>query len=183
MSGIILFLLGFNKNKMEWFMSKTLVAYFSATGNTARVAKKIAEYADADLFDIKPLKPYTAADLDWTDKGSRSTLEMNDKTCRPEIADKVEDIGQYKTIFLGFPVWWYEAPRIIFTFLESYDFAGKVMIPFVTSGSSGLGNIPQILEKACPDAHWQKGIRFPAGVEDMEIKAWVREHTEWKLKH
>ena len=111
-------------------MSKTLVAYFSASGVTARAAKEIADAVGADLYEIAPAQPYTAADLDWTDKKSRSTAEMNDPGCRPEIAGTVEDMDQYDTVFVGFPVWWYVEPRIVDTFLESYDFSGKTLIPF-----------------------------------------------------
>lgn len=161
-------------------MSKTLVACFSATGATAAVAKIIATMTGADNFEIKPAKPYTQADLDWNDKNSRTTLEQNDVDCRPVIADKVADMGEYQTIFLGFPIWWYGAPKIILTFLESYDFSGKIMIPFVTSGSSGLGNIPTQLRQVCPEANWQPGKRFPAGAGKQEIESWVNEHTGWK---
>lgn len=161
-------------------MSDTLVACFSATGTTASIGKSIAAAAQADFFPIEPVKPYTPADLDWNDKGSRSTLEMNDKSSRPAIAGRVSDMGQYKTIFLGFPIWWYAPPRIIDTFLESYDFSGKIIIPFVTSGSSGLGKIPAILQELCPAAHWLAGKRFAANASKAEIEAWVKEHTGWK---
>ena len=112
-------------------MKKILVAYFSASGETAKLAKTIAGDVGGDLFEIVPTVPYTAADLDWMDKGSRSTVEMNDDNSRPAIADKVADMAQYDTVFVGFPIWWYQAPRIIETFLESYDFAGKTMIPLL----------------------------------------------------
>ena len=133
-------------------MSKTLVAYFSASGVTAKVARQLAAVADADLFEIKPVDPYTAADLDWTDKNSRSTIEMKDPSSRPSIAEKCENMGEYDTVFVGFPVWWYVEPTIIDTFLESYDFTGKTVIPFATSGGSGLGktadNFRKVLGKA-----------------------------------
>lgn len=161
-------------------MNKTLVAYFSATGVTARIAAIIAEIAKSDIFEIRPVEPYTNHDLDWNDKTSRSTLEMNDKNCRPGIANKIADMGEYKTIFLGFPIWWYTTPRIIETFLESYNFAGKILIPFVTSGGSGLGNIPRTLEQICPAGHWLPGIRFAANADREEIAAFVKEHTDWK---
>ena len=121
-------------------MSKKLVAYFSASGVTANVAKTLAEAADADLYEIKPEVPYTKADLDWRDKNSRSTVEMKDKAFRPAIADKDASIADYDVIFVGFPIWWYVAPTIINTFLESYDFSGKTIILFATSGGSGFGN-------------------------------------------
>ena len=120
-------------------MSKKLVAYFSASGVTANVAKLLAEAANADLFEIKPEVPYTSADLDWQDKNSRSSVEMRDKSSRPAIAESNAKIEEYDVIFVGFPIWWYVAPTIINTFLESYDFAGKTIILFATSGSSGFG--------------------------------------------
>ncbi len=120
-------------------MGKTLVAYFSASGTTARVAKELAQAADADLYEIKPAVPYTKDDLNWMDKKSRSSVEMNDKSSRPAIADTDAEISQYETIFLGFPIWWYVAPTIVNSFLESYDFSGKRIILFATSGGSGFG--------------------------------------------
>lgn len=161
-------------------MSAILVAYFSATGVTAAIARTLAETADADLFDIRPVTPYSRADLDWNDRESRTSLEMNDEKSRPVMAEKVKDMGQYRLIFLGFPIWWYAPPRIINTFLESYNFTGKTMIPFVTSGSSGLGRIPQILEHLCPGAHWLPGRRFAAAADTSEIEAWAREHIDWQ---
>ena len=118
---------------------KTLVAYFSASGQTAKLAKTLAGVTGGDLFEIAPETAYTAADLDWMDKKSRSTIEMKDPKSRPAIAGKVADMAQYDTVFVGFPIWWYQAPRIIETFLESYDFSGKTVIPFATSGGSGMG--------------------------------------------
>ena len=129
-------------------MSRTLVAYFSASGVTARLAETIAKAAGADLYEIVPKVPYTAANLNWNNSSSRSSVEMNDKASRPEIAEEVENMGQYDTVFVGFPIWWYEAPRIIHTFLESYDFSGKTVIPFATSGGSGMGKTSDILQKA-----------------------------------
>lgn len=120
-------------------MEKTLVAYFSASGTTARAAKELAQAAGADLYEIKPAVPYTKDDLNWMDKQSRSSVEMNDKSSRPAIADRDAEISQYDTIFLGFPIWWYVAPTIVNSFLESYDFSGKRIILFATSGGSGFG--------------------------------------------
>ncbi len=120
-------------------MGKTLVAYFSASGTTAHVAKELAQAAGADLYEIKPAVPYTKDDLNWMDKKSRSSVEMNDKSGRPAIADSNAGISQYDTIFLGFPIWWYVAPTIVNSFLESYDFSGKRIILFATSGGSGFG--------------------------------------------
>lgn len=127
-------------------MSKKLVAYFSASGITAGVAKKLAKEANADIYEIKPAVPYTKADLNWQDKNSRSSIEMSDHNSRPEIADKKADISKYDTIYLGFPIWWYIAPTIINTFLESYDFSGKKIILFATSGGSGFGKTVQNLQ-------------------------------------
>ncbi len=120
-------------------MGKTLVAYFSAGGTTARVAKELAQAAGADLYEIKPAVPYTKDDLNWNDKRSRSSVEMSDKSSRPAIADSNAEISRYDTIFLGFPIWWYVAPTIVNSFLESYDFSGKRIILFATSGGSGFG--------------------------------------------
>ena len=120
-------------------MSKKLVAYFSASGVTAKLAKRLADAVDADIFEIKPEKPYTTADLDWTNKKSRSSVEMSDKSFRPAVAEKLDNIADYDTIYVGFPIWWYVAPTIINTFLEQYDLTGKTIIPFATSGSSRMG--------------------------------------------
>ena len=136
---------------------KVLVAYFSASGVTARTAKKIADAVGADLYEIRPAQPYTSADLDWMDKKSRSTLEMNDPGCRPAIADPVLNVEQYDTVLVGFPIWWYVEPRIVDTFLESYDFSGKTLIPFATSGGSGIGKAQESVEACCPGANWKKG--------------------------
>ena len=127
-------------------MSKKLVAYFSASGVTAKVAKTLAEAASADLYEIKPEVPYTQADLNWQDAKSRSSIEMKDKSSRPALANKTADVATYDVVFIGFPIWWYVAPTIINTFLESYDFAGKTIIPFATSGSSGLGKTVENLK-------------------------------------
>ena len=133
-------------------MEHMLVAYFSASGTTARVAEDLAQAAGADLFEIVPEQPYTGADLNWRDKGSRTTKEMNDESCRPAIIGEVADMGRYDAVFVGFPVWWYVEPRIIDTFLEAYDFAGKTIVPFATSGGSGLGKAPQRMQALVPDA-------------------------------
>ena len=147
-------------------MAKTLVAYFSASGTTAHTAKEIAQAVDADLYEIRPAQPYTTADLDWNDKRSRSTVEMNDPACRPEIAGAVENMEQYDTIFVGFPIWWYVEPRIVDTFLESYDFSSKTVIPFATSGGSGISRAEKSLREHCPKANWKQGklVNSGAGV-------------------
>ncbi|HIV18306.1 MAG TPA: NAD(P)H-dependent oxidoreductase [Candidatus Merdivicinus intestinigallinarum] len=138
-------------------MKKVLVAYFSASGVTARAAKELAQALDADLYEIRPETPYTAADLDWTNKKSRSTVEMNDPACRPAIAEPVKNMEQYDAVFVGFPVWWYVEPRIVDAFLESYDFSGKTLIPFATSGGSGIAKAEKSLREHCPNASWKKG--------------------------
>lgn len=138
-------------------MGKTLVAYFSASGVTAKAAEKIAEAIGADLYEIRPQLPYTAKDLDWMNRNSRSSVEMNDPASRPAIAQSLDNMAQYDTILVGFPIWWYVEPRIIDTFLESYDFSGKTMIPFATSGSSGIEKAQQSLQAHCPKAVWEKG--------------------------
>jgi flavodoxin len=155
-------------------MTKTLVAYFSASGATERVAKRLASEIGADLFEIKPEVPYTKADLDWNNKKSRSTVEMDDKTYRPPITGEVEDMGRYDTIFVGFPIWWYVAPTIINTFLEYYDLSGKKIIPFATSGMSGMGKTNDGLKISCRGAKLFEGMRFPSNVSSEDLKAWVQ---------
>ena len=147
-------------------MSKTLVAYFSASGVTARAAKEIAQAVGADLYEIRPAEPYTEADLNWMDKRSRSTIEMNAPSCRPAIAEPLENLAQYDTILIGFPIWWYVEPRIVDTFLESYDFSGKRLIPFATSGGSGIGRAEQSLQRHCPSADWKRGRLVNSGAAE-----------------
>lgn len=154
-------------------MRKILVAYFSASGETKKLAKTIAGVTGGDLFEIAPQVPYTAADLDWMDAGSRSTVEMKDKKSRPAMAGQVQDMGQYETVFVGFPIWWYQAPRIIETFLESYDFTGKKVVPFATSGGSGLGKTEDILKAVCPGAQWLPGKRLRSGESAGAVQGWV----------
>ena len=149
----------------------TLVACFSASGVTARVAQEIARATGADLYEIRPVVPYTRADLDWTDRNSRSTREMNDAASRPAIAQPVRDMEKYGTIFLGFPIWWYVQPRIIDTFVESYALAGKTLIPFATSGGSGIGGAEKSLKALCPQAVWKPGKLLNGG----GAAAWARE--------
>ena len=154
-------------------MSKTLVAYFSASGTTAKVAKKMAEAIGADLFEIKPETPYSGADLNWQNKNSRSSVEMNDRSSRPAIAVKAADMPQYDVVFVGFPVWWYREPSIIDTFMESYDFAGKTVIPFATSGGSNLGDSAANMQKLAKGAKVVNGKRFSGSVSSEELKAWA----------
>lgn len=154
-------------------MTKTLVAYFSASGVTEKTAKRLASVLNADLFEIKPEIPYTEADLDWTDKKSRSTIEMKDPNSRPAIAEKLDNMADYDVVFVGFPVWWYVAPTIVDTFIESYDFAGKTIIPFATSGGSDLGNTEKILQNiAGPNAKVTKG-KLLNGASEADMRAWV----------
>ena len=159
-------------------MSKTLVAYFSASGTTAKVAKKMAEAIGADLFEIKPETPYTGADLNWQNKNSRSSVEMNDRSSRPAIAVKVADMPQYDVVFVGFPVWWYREPSIIDTFMESYDFAGKTVIPFATSGGSNLGDSAANMQKLAKGAKVVNGKRFSGNASAAELKAWAGQWAE-----
>ena len=151
-------------------MNKKLVAFFSASGNTAALAKKLSEKAGADLYEISPAVPYTSADLNWQNKQSRSSLEMNDHSSRPELADKNADISAYDTVYIGFPVWWYIAPKIINTFLESYDFSGKKIILFATSGGSGFGKAADNLRSSAPGAEIVVGKVNPTP-KDIEILA------------
>lgn len=151
---------------------KKLVAYFSAQGNTRKAAERLAKAAGADLFEIKPEIPYTSADLNWNDKHSRSTVEMKDKSSRPKIAEKLDNMGDYDTVFVGFPIWWYVAPSIINTFLESYDFSGKTLIPFATSGGSGMGKTLDGLKSVCPEANWKEG-KLVNGMNETALAKWA----------
>ena len=155
-------------------MSKVLVAYFSASGVTAKAAQKLAKAAKGDLFEIKPEKPYTSADLNWNDKNSRSSVEMNDRSCRPAIASKLDNMADYDVVFVGFPVWWYREPSIIDTFIESYDFGGKTVIPFATSGGSGLGETAKNLQALAPAAKVVEGKKLSAMATETEIENWVK---------
>lgn len=139
-------------------MENILVAYFSATGRTAKVARKLADELNADIYEIKPTVKYAKADLNWMSKTSRSTIEMNDKSFRPEIITGDIDVSKYDTVYLGFPIWWYVAPTLINTFLESYDFSGKKIKLFATSGGSGFGNTLAELQPSAPDAEFEETI-------------------------
>ena len=150
-------------------MSSILVAYFSASGVTARAAKEIAEAVKGDLYEIAPKEPYTAADLNWNNKESRSSREMRDPAARPALRAPLPDLAGYDTIFLGFPVWWYVEPRIVDSFLESTDFAGKTVIPFATSGGSGIAGAEKSLKEHCPAARWKKG-----GLVNIGAGAWAK---------
>ena len=154
-------------------MSRKLVAYFSASGHTAKVAEHLAEAIGADLFEIIPRVRYTKKDLDWQDQASRSSVEMRDPSCRPEMEMLRDNMADYDTVYLGFPIWWYVAPRIINTFLESYDLTGKTVIPFATSGSSGMGRTNEALAPSCKGAKLVDGMRFPANVSEKELAGWA----------
>ena len=153
-------------------MSKKLVAFFSVSGTTKKAAEMIATEANADLLEIEPKIPYTKADLDWMNKKSRSTVEMSDKKYRPEIIAKEMDMSSYDEVLLGFPIWWYVAPTIINTFLESYDFSGKKIVLFATSGGSGFGNTVKELQPSAPDAVITEGRLLNRGTK-QEISEWV----------
>ena len=154
---------------------KTLVAVFPASGVPKKVGREIARIAGADFYEIVPREPYTAADLDWMNKKSRSSVEMNDPSSRPEIADSVADMGSYDTVIVGFPIWWGIAPRIIETFLESYDFSGKKIVPFCTSGGSGVGRSDTALHKnVTGDVKWAKGKQINRPNE-AKIRSWLDE--------
>ena len=154
-------------------MGKTLVAYFSASGVTAKLAEKLAKAINADIYEIAPEVPYTRDDLNWMNKKSRSTIEMNDRASRPAIGTKVENMDQYDTVFVGFPIWWYREPSIIDTFIEAYDFTGKTVVPFATSGGSGLGDSYKNLQALAPGAKVIDGERFSAVAPEEKLKSWA----------
>ena len=150
----------------------TLVAYFSATGTTARAAKALAEAIGADLFELAPEQPYSAADLNWNDKNSRSSREMADEKCRPAVTGDAPDTSAYDTVFVGFPIWWYVEPRIVDTFLEAHDFSGKTIVPFATSGGSGLGK-PQRMASLAPGATVTEGRLLNGRLDANDLRAWA----------
>lgn len=152
---------------------KALVTYFSAGGTTAKVAKRLADAIKAPIYEIRPAVPYTAADLNWMDKKSRSTLEMNDKNCRPALADTDAPVAEADVIFVGYPVWWYREPSIIDSFLDTYDFTGKKIVPFVTSGGSDVGAEAPARMKQITGADVDAGKRFSSGVDAGTLKAWA----------
>ena len=156
-------------------MSKKLVAYFSASGVTAKVAERLSESIGADLHEITPKVRYTDADLDWRDKTSRSSIEMSNPASRPEIERIRDNMKDYDTIYLGFPIWWYIAPTIINTFLESYDLTGKTIVPFATSGGSGMGKTNELLLPSCPGAILAEGCVFKASISKQELVSWAEQ--------
>ena len=154
-------------------MSRKLVAYFSAGGTTKALAERLAQGIGADLYEIRPAVPYTQEDLNWMDKQSRSSVEMGDINSRPALADENARVPEYDVIFIGFPVWWYREPSIIDTFLEAYDFSGSAIVPFATSGSSGIGETAARMQGLVPAARVLEGKRFDAGASADELKAWA----------
>ena len=156
-------------------MSKALVAYFSASGVTAKVAEKLAGAIGADLYEIEPEQKYTGADLNWMDKKSRSSVEMKDRSARPAIGNKVDNMEQYSTVFVGFPIWWYREPSIIDTFMEAYNFDGITVVPFATSGGSGLGDSSKNMQELAKGAKVVEGRRFGSGASAEELKSWAQE--------
>lgn len=156
-------------------MSRKLVAYFSASGVTAKVAERLAESISADIFEIRPAVAYTKADLDWRNRDSRSSLEMRDPMSRPQIAERRDNMDEYDTVFIGFPIWYYIAPTIINTFLESYDFSGKTIIPFATSGGSGMGNANERLALSCLGAKLLQGKVFHTDTTTEDFEKWIKE--------
>ena len=152
----------------------TLVVYFSATGNTRSVAEKIASITGADTYEIKAAQEYTDADLDWNDSDSRTTHEQNDASARPEIGSDPVSLERYKTVYIGYPIWWGEEPRIMDTFVESYDFSGITMIPFCTSSSSGIGRSGKNLADNAKSGNWLEGARFSGSASEDELKSWIK---------
>ena len=157
-------------------MSKALVAYFSASGVTSKVAKNLASAIGADIFEIKPVQKYSKADLNWMDKRSRSSVEMNDRSSRPAIAERVNQMSDYDVVFIGFPIWWYREPSIIDTFMETYDFSGKTIVPFATSGGSGLGDSAENMQLLAKGAKVEEGKRFGRNASASELKNWAEKY-------
>lgn len=163
------------KNKKEGkYMEKVLVAYFSASGVTKGMAQQLADVAKAELYEIKPTQPYTADDLDWTNQQSRSSIEMKNKNSRPSISKDLSGIDEYKIIYIGFPIWWYTCPTIINTFLETYDFSGKTVIPFATSGGSSIDKACTDLKAAYPNINWKEGKLLNQATKG-ELEKWVND--------
>lgn len=152
---------------------KKLVAYFSATGVTKNLAEKLAKVIGADIFEIVPMKPYTDEDLDWTNKNSRSSVEMQNLQSRPEIKNKLDNMQDYDVVYVGFPIWWYVAPTIINTFLEQYDFSSKTIVPFATSGGSNMGKTNEMLAKSC-NGKLVEGKKYSVSVSSEELKSWAQ---------
>ena len=162
-----------NPDILEEQATKVLVAYFSATNTTQGIAEHIANGLNADIYEIVPEEPYTDADLNYNDNNSRTTIEMNDPDARPAITGSVEDMEQYDIVFIGYPIWWGEAPRIVSTFVESYDFSGKTIVPFCTSGGSGVGSSATNLEQLTDGADWLPGKRLNGSDSQDTVMEWV----------
>ena len=157
-------------------MAGSLVAFFSASGNTKKLASNLADSIGADLFEIVPKQPYTRSDLNWINPKSRNSLEMKDRLCRPDIESYVEDMDKYDVIFIGFPIWWYREPSIIDTFAQSYDFNGKKLIPFATSGTSGIGDSGKNIADIAKGAAVDEGQRFKARASKDELREWAKKY-------
>lgn len=155
-------------------MSKSLVAVFSPTGSTRKIANFVSDITGAELYEIEPEKKYTTADLDWDQKMSRSSVEMMDQNSRPTLANKNANIADFDVIYLGFPIWWYVAPHIINTFLEAYDFSGKTIVTFATSGGSGFGDTLSNLKHSAPDAKFIEGRVFRGRTEKDTVATWLK---------
>lgn len=153
--------------------SKVLVAYFSATGHTRTIAEYLQTALDADLYEIVPQEPYTADDLDYNTDGCRANREQNDDAARPAISGSVDNMDGYDVVFIGYPIWWGQAPKIVYTFLESYDLSGKTVVPFCTSGGSGIDGSLGGIQALAPDADWLTGQRFSAGASEADVQSWV----------
>ena len=164
---------GENDEDMEMNDSKILVAYFSATGTTKQLAGTIAEVTGGDLYEIVPEEPYTDDDLNYNDNSSRTTIEQNDSGSRPAISGSIENFDDYDVVFLGYPIWWYDAPHIMFTFAESYDFEGKTVIPFCTSGGSGIGTSGDNIEACAGSGTWLDGARMSGSASESEVSEWI----------
>jgi len=163
-----------NEEETEMTGSKILVAYFSATGTTKQLAETVAAVTGGDLYEIVPEEPYTDADLDYNDNSSRTTIEQNDGACRPAISGSIDNFGDYDIVFLGYPIWWYDAPHIMFTFAESYDFNGKTVIPFCTSGGSGIGTSGDNIEACAGSGTWLDGARMSGSASESEVSEWIQ---------
>ena len=162
-----------NPDTTESSGKDTIVVYFSATGTTKGVAERIATVTGGDLFELLPAEPYSDADLDWHDKNSRTTIEMNDPNVRPAIANDTVNLESYTTVYIGYPIWWGDAPRIMSTFVEAHDFDGKTVIPFCTSGGSGIGRSGSSLASQAGSGNWLSGGRLDAGISESEIQNWI----------
>jgi len=159
-------------------MKKILITYFSASGITAELAKRLAKAVHADIYEIRPQEPYTDADLNWMDKESRSSVEMQDSSCRPAIILPTPDIQKYDLIFVGFPIWWYREPSIIDTFMEACNFNGKTVVPFATSGGSGIGESGKNMQKLAPGAKVHRGTRLDAHISETELSNWAETYLK-----